>query len=157
MPPIKKAFQPTDGLSFSARDLLARLVREDGAIRGRLTILTEPLWLHRGTCPKLPYKPETCASCRNTDLSNFGRIRLSRERNCTAHPRRKRNGQAGEPLLMLLDQRRFTFIENNYWDGKNSCANNGRYVEGLTIDRVLTYSEYRLVEAGVRTRNSVIP
>ena len=43
----------SDGLSFSARDLLMRLVREDGAIRGKITSLTEPLWFHRGTCPEI--------------------------------------------------------------------------------------------------------
>ena len=42
-----------DGLSFSARDLLTRLVREDGAIRGKITNLTEPLWFRRGTCPEI--------------------------------------------------------------------------------------------------------
>ena len=35
-------------LSFSARDLLIRLVRENRAIRGRITTLSEPLWLHHG-------------------------------------------------------------------------------------------------------------
>jgi hypothetical protein len=45
--------QPRDGLSFSARDLLTRLVREDGAIRGKFTSLTDPLWLHRGTNPEI--------------------------------------------------------------------------------------------------------
>ena len=39
-------------LSFSARDLLTRLVRENRAIRGRLTVLSEPLWLHRGGYPE---------------------------------------------------------------------------------------------------------
>jgi len=44
--------QPSsDEISFSARDLLTRLVREDGAIRGRITSLTEQLWFHRGTSP----------------------------------------------------------------------------------------------------------
>jgi hypothetical protein len=45
--------QPSDGLSFSARDLLTRLVREDGAIRGKITSLMEPLWFHRGTGPEI--------------------------------------------------------------------------------------------------------
>src|ERR1700694_2982676 len=45
--------QQSDGLSFSARDLLTRLVREDGAIRGKITSLTEPLWFHRGHCPEI--------------------------------------------------------------------------------------------------------
>ena len=45
--------QPSDGLSFSARDLLTRLVREDGAIRGKITNLTDPLWFHQGTCPEI--------------------------------------------------------------------------------------------------------
>jgi hypothetical protein len=39
-------------LSFSARDLLIRLVRENRAIRGKITVLSEPLWLHRGGCPE---------------------------------------------------------------------------------------------------------
>ena len=39
-------------LSFSARDLLIRLVRESRSIRGRLTVLSEPLWLHRGGYPE---------------------------------------------------------------------------------------------------------
>jgi hypothetical protein len=39
-------------LSFSARDLLIRLVRENGAIRGRITSLPEPLWLHHGGYPE---------------------------------------------------------------------------------------------------------
>lgn len=40
------------GLSFSARDLLIRLVREDRSIRGRITTLCEPLWVHRGGYPE---------------------------------------------------------------------------------------------------------
>jgi hypothetical protein len=39
-------------LSFSARDLLIRLVRENRAIRGKLTVLSGPLWLHRGGHPE---------------------------------------------------------------------------------------------------------
>jgi hypothetical protein len=39
-------------LSFSACDLLIRLVRENRAIRGRLRVLSEPLWLHRGGFPE---------------------------------------------------------------------------------------------------------
>lgn len=39
-------------LSFSARDLLIRLVRENRAIRGRITTLSEPLWLHDGGYPE---------------------------------------------------------------------------------------------------------
>lgn len=39
-------------LSFSARDLLIRLVRENRAIRGRITTLAEPLWLHHGGYPE---------------------------------------------------------------------------------------------------------
>jgi hypothetical protein len=39
-------------LSFSAHDLLIRLVRENRSIRGRLTVLSEPLWLHRGGYPE---------------------------------------------------------------------------------------------------------
>ena len=42
-----------DGLSFSARDLLMRLVREDSAIRGKITNLSEPLWFHPGGYPEL--------------------------------------------------------------------------------------------------------
>jgi hypothetical protein len=38
-------------LSFSARDLIIRLVRENRAIRGRITALAEPLWLHHGGNP----------------------------------------------------------------------------------------------------------
>jgi hypothetical protein len=34
------------GLSFSARDLLMRLVREDRSIRGKITTPCEPLWVH---------------------------------------------------------------------------------------------------------------
>jgi hypothetical protein len=37
---------------FSARDLLTRLVRENRAIRGRITTLSEPLCLHRGGYPE---------------------------------------------------------------------------------------------------------
>lgn len=49
-----KEFIPmSDGLSFSARDLLTRLVREDGSIRGKITSLTEPLWFHQGNCPEI--------------------------------------------------------------------------------------------------------
>jgi hypothetical protein len=44
---------PGDEISFSARDLLTRLVREDGAIRGCVTGLTEPLWFHVGRCPEI--------------------------------------------------------------------------------------------------------
>jgi hypothetical protein len=32
---------------------LTRLVREDGAVRGKITSLTEPLWFHRGACPEI--------------------------------------------------------------------------------------------------------
>ena|SRR5579864_2148992 len=53
LPPINNVFQLTEGLSFSARDLLTRLVREEGTIRGRVMSLTEPLWFHRGTCPEI--------------------------------------------------------------------------------------------------------
>src|ERR1700737_4230623 len=50
-----KEFIPmSDGLSFSACDLLTRLVREDGTIRGKIPSLTEPLWFHRGACPGTP-------------------------------------------------------------------------------------------------------
>jgi len=45
--------QSGDVISFSARDLLTRLVREDGAIRGRITSLGEPLWFHLGSCPEI--------------------------------------------------------------------------------------------------------
>jgi hypothetical protein len=38
-------------LSFSARDLLIRLVRENCAIRGRITT-SEPLWVHQGGYPE---------------------------------------------------------------------------------------------------------
>jgi hypothetical protein len=41
-----------NALSFSARDLLVRLVRENRAVRGRLTTLSEPLWLHPGGYPE---------------------------------------------------------------------------------------------------------
>jgi hypothetical protein len=34
------------GLSFSARDLITHLVREDGSIRGKISSLGGPLWLH---------------------------------------------------------------------------------------------------------------
>jgi len=40
------------GLSFSARDLLMRLVREDRSIRGKITTLCEPLWVHGGGYPE---------------------------------------------------------------------------------------------------------
>jgi hypothetical protein len=40
------------GLSFSARDLLMRLVRQDRAIRGKITNLAEPLWFHHGSYPE---------------------------------------------------------------------------------------------------------
>jgi hypothetical protein len=40
------------GLSFSAHDLLMRLVRENRAIRGKITKLTEPLWFHHGSYPE---------------------------------------------------------------------------------------------------------
>jgi len=49
----KEDIPMSDGLSFSARDLLTRLVREDGAIRCEITSLTEPLWFHRGACPEI--------------------------------------------------------------------------------------------------------
>ena len=39
-------------LSFSARDLITRLVREDGTIRGRVSSLgDDPVWLHRTGSP----------------------------------------------------------------------------------------------------------
>jgi hypothetical protein len=41
-----------NGLSFSARDLLMRLVREDCSIRRKITILCEPLWVHHGGYPE---------------------------------------------------------------------------------------------------------
>jgi hypothetical protein len=37
-------------LSFSARDLLVRLVRTDASIRGNPTNSAEPLWFHNGRC-----------------------------------------------------------------------------------------------------------
>lgn len=40
------------GLNFSARDLPMRLVRDDRSIRGKITTLCEPLWLHRGGYPE---------------------------------------------------------------------------------------------------------
>jgi len=40
------------GLSFSAHDLLIRLVRGDRAIRGKITKLAEPLWFHHGSYPE---------------------------------------------------------------------------------------------------------
>src|SRR6202521_4971979 len=40
------------GLSFSAHDLLMRLVRENRAIRGKITKPPEPLWLHHGSYPE---------------------------------------------------------------------------------------------------------
>ena len=40
------------GLSFSAHDLLMRLVRENRAIRGKITKLAEPLWFHHGSYPE---------------------------------------------------------------------------------------------------------
>jgi hypothetical protein len=43
---------PEYSLSFSARDLLVRLVRENRAIRGRITTREEPLWLHHGGDPE---------------------------------------------------------------------------------------------------------
>jgi hypothetical protein len=43
---------PEYGLSFSARDLLMRLVRQNLAIRGKIKILSEPLWVHRGGNPE---------------------------------------------------------------------------------------------------------
>jgi hypothetical protein len=42
----------SDALSFSALDLITRLVREDGAIRGKITSLVEPLWFHCGGRPE---------------------------------------------------------------------------------------------------------
>jgi hypothetical protein len=49
----KEGISMSGGLSFSARDLLTRLVREDGAIRGKITSLTEPLWFHLRSCPEI--------------------------------------------------------------------------------------------------------
>jgi hypothetical protein len=43
---------PECGLSFSARDLLMRLVRQNLAIRGKIKTLSEPLWVHRGGNPE---------------------------------------------------------------------------------------------------------
>ena len=43
---------PECGLSFSARDLLTRLVRENRAIRGKIETLSEPLWVHEGGYPE---------------------------------------------------------------------------------------------------------
>jgi hypothetical protein len=43
---------PECGLSFSARDLLVRLVRQNLAIRGKFKTLSEPLWIHRGGNPE---------------------------------------------------------------------------------------------------------
>lgn len=43
---------PECGLSFSARDLLMRLVRENRAIRGEIKTLSEPLWVHQGGYPE---------------------------------------------------------------------------------------------------------
>jgi hypothetical protein len=43
---------PKCGLSFSARDLLTRLVRENRALRGKIESLSEPLWVHEGGYPE---------------------------------------------------------------------------------------------------------
>ena len=43
---------PECGLSFSARDLLMRLVRENRAIRGKIKTLSEPQWVHQGGYPE---------------------------------------------------------------------------------------------------------
>ena len=40
--------KPECGLSFSARDPLMRLVRENRAIRGKIKTLSEPQWVHQG-------------------------------------------------------------------------------------------------------------
>lgn len=40
----------TDKISFSAKDLLARLVRANAAIRGNPTSSAEPMWFHNAGC-----------------------------------------------------------------------------------------------------------
>ena len=61
----------SDKLSFSARDLLTRLVREDGAIRGKITNLAEPLWFHRGTCPEIAVQIEDVRELLQNGLIEF--------------------------------------------------------------------------------------
>ena len=61
----------SDNLSFSARDLLTRLVREDGAIRGKITNLAEPLWFHRGTCPDIAAQIEDVRELLQNGLIEF--------------------------------------------------------------------------------------
>ena len=121
LPPSKQAFQLNDGLSFSARDLLTRLVREDCTIRGSVASLTEPLWFIAAPVLRLSYKLQTCASCCNTDLSNFGRIGFSLESNCTTHPWLERKRQVAKPLLMPSAQRRNILVENNHQGRNGSC------------------------------------
>jgi|ERR1700686_3366102 hypothetical protein len=61
----------SDKLSFSARDLLTRLVREDGAIRGKITSLAEPLWFYRGTCPEIALQIEDVRELLQNGLIEF--------------------------------------------------------------------------------------
>ena len=75
-------------LSFSARDLLIRLVRENRAIRGRLTVLSEPLRLHRGGYPEPAVQIADARELLDHGLIDFRRNGFSVERNCTS-PRRR--------------------------------------------------------------------
>ena|SRR5256885_1923542 len=63
--------EPSDKISFSARDLLTRLVREGGAIRGRIISLTEPLWFHRGTSPDSAVEIAVVRELLQTGLIEF--------------------------------------------------------------------------------------
>jgi len=63
--------QPNDELSFSARDLLTRLVRENGVIRGKVTDLKEPLWFHQGTCPEIVLQIEDVRELVQNGLIEF--------------------------------------------------------------------------------------
>jgi hypothetical protein len=63
--------QASAELSFSARDLLTRLVREDGVIRGKITNLTDPLWFHQGTCPEIALQIEDVRELLQNGLIEF--------------------------------------------------------------------------------------
>ena len=69
-------------LSFSAKDLLTRLVRSGATIRGNPTIPAEQLWLHNDRCLELPLNIEDVLELLQVGLIEYQsekRFRVSAE------------------------------------------------------------------------------
>ena len=111
--------QPSDKLSFSARDLLTRLVREDCAIRGKVTILAEPVWFHQGTCPEITLQIADVRELSQHGFIEFWKEWIQPESSCTAHPRQAEKWQERKRLPMPRNPRRTLFIKDNLAEGND--------------------------------------